>query len=253
MFEAKTGEIFIGFLYPNADICAEMGHYQRATSDMQEFYMAWQLQPEKLFSSSLIVPVMVIDDVEQALPMANALSKGGINVFEITLRTPAALDAIRAIGEAFPDALVGAGTVLTPEQYEQALAAGARFIVSPGATQRLLEHGQQGAIPLIPGVCSASEIMQAMDAGYRYLKFFPAEASGGAKALKALSAPLPNVRFCPTGGIDAHNLAAYLALDCVVGVGGSWMLPHASITAGNWPEITELTRDALTLARSLRA
>ncbi|PWI31783.1 keto-deoxy-phosphogluconate aldolase [Vibrio albus] len=210
--------------------------------------MNWTLSPQQVFATSPIVPVMVIKRVEDAVPLAKALSAGGINVFEITLRTDAALEAIQAIATALPDAMTGAGTVLTPNQYDAAVEAGAKFIISPGASTRLLEHAAKQSVPLIPGVSTATEIMNAMDLGYDHLKFFPAEASGGASALKAISAPLPQVSFCPTGGVNVNNLADYQALDCVKTVGGTWMIPAEAIDSQDWDRITELTKAALAAA-----
>lgn len=214
--------------------------------------MSWSLTPAQVFAASPLVPVMVIERVEQAVPMAQALLAGGIGVFEVTLRTPAALAAITAIRAALPDALVGAGTVLTPAQYDAAVAAGAQFVISPGFTPALLRHAQAGAAPLIPGVATPSEVMQALELGYDHLKFFPAEANGGAPALKAISAPLSQVRFCPTGGISPANLADYLALACVATVGGSWMLPGKPVNAGEWATVTALTAEAVAQVRALR-
>lgn len=213
--------------------------------------MTWQLQPDAVFAASPLMPVMVVDRPEQAVPLARALLAGGIDVFEVTLRTDAALAAITAIAEALPEALVGAGTVLTPEQYDAAVAAGARFVISPGCTPRLLQHAARGSAPLIPGVSTPSEIMQALELGYSRLKFFPAEANGGAAALKAMSAPLPQIRFCPTGGINPDNLTGYARLSCVATVGGSWMLPADAIAAGDWERVTRLSREAVTLLGEL--
>ncbi len=214
--------------------------------------MSWQIQPAAVFAASPVVPVMVIQRVEDAVPMAKALAAGGITVFEITLRTPAALDAIRAIAEALPETLVGAGTVLTPEQYDAVVAAGAKFVISPGYTRTLLEHAKKGSAPLIPGVATPSEIMTALELGYDHLKFFPAEANGGAPALKAIAAPLAQVKFCPTGGVSVKNVAEYVALGCVATVGGTWMLPVDAIEAGDWDQITALTKEAVALVNSLK-
>lgn len=214
--------------------------------------MSWQIQPAAVFAASPVVPVMVIQRVEDAVPMAKALAAGGITVFEITLRTPAALDAIRAIAEALPETLVGAGTVLTPEQYDAVVEAGAKFVISPGYTRTLLEHAKKGTAPLIPGVATPSEIMTALELGYDHLKFFPAEANGGAPALKAIAAPLAQVKFCPTGGVSVKNVAEYVALGCVATVGGTWMLPADAIDAGNWDQITALTKEAVALVNSLK-
>lgn len=209
----------------------------------------WNLSPATVFAASPLVPVMVINELEQALPMAEALLAGGIAVFEITLRTPVALAAIERIAKAMPEAMVGAGTIINAAQYDAAVAAGSRFVISPGMTPALLAHAAKGCAPLIPGVATPSEVMQALEAGYDHLKFFPAEANGGAKALAAISAPLAQVRFCPTGGVGPNNVANYLALKCVATVGGSWMLPAEAIKAGNWQEITRLTREAVALTQ----
>ena len=214
--------------------------------------MNWTLSPATVFAASPVVPVMVIDDLAHAVPMAKALAAGGITVFEITLRTPVALDAIRAIREAMPDALVGAGTILNPQQYDDAVAAGAQFIISPGFTDKLLAHAAANAVPLIPGVSTPSEVMTALDLGYTHLKFFPAEANGGAPALQAISAPLAQVKFCPTGGIGPKNVAAYLALKSVATVGGSWMIPADKVKAGDWAGITALSAEAVALINGLK-
>ena len=214
--------------------------------------MNWNLSPAAIFAASPLVPVMVIDDLEQAVPMTQALAAGGITVYEVTLRTPAALQAIKAIREALPDALVGAGTVLNPQQYDAAVEAGAQFVISPGFTTELLQHARKHAVPLIPGVATPSEIMTAYSLGYDHLKFFPAETNGGAPALKAISAPLPQIRFCPTGGISPKNVHDYLALSCVGTVGGSWMLPADALKQGDWQRVTQLSKEAVELVKSLR-
>jgi 2-dehydro-3-deoxyphosphogluconate aldolase/(4S)-4-hydroxy-2-oxoglutarate aldolase len=214
--------------------------------------MNWNLSPAAIFAASPLVPVMVIDDLNQAVPMTQALAAGGITVYEVTLRTPAALQAIKAIREALPDALVGAGTVLNPQQYDAAVEAGAQFVISPGCTAELLVHARQKAVPLIPGVATPSEIMAAYSLGYDHLKFFPAEANGGASALKAISAPLPQIRFCPTGGISPRNVHDYLALSCVGTVGGSWMLPADALKQDDWQRVTQLSKEAVELVKSLR-
>lgn len=215
--------------------------------------MSWILQPNEVFAASPVVPVMVIKDLKHALPMAKALAEGGINVFEITLRSDVALEAINIISEAMPDALVGAGTVLSAKQYDDALNAGAKFVISPGATTALLKHAAHGKYALIPGTATPSEMMAALALGYDHLKFFPAEANGGASALKAIAAPLTQLSFCPTGGITPKNVADYLALDCVKTVGGSWMIPNSAIESDNWQEVTRLTKEAVALVKSLRA
>lgn len=195
-----------------------------------------------------VVPVVTIDDADAAVPLARALLAGGIDVIEVTLRTPAAIEAIRRICAELPQVAAGAGTVLSKGQAEDAVAAGARFLVSPGLTPAVADAGLAAPVPLLPGVATASEAMEAAERGFTFLKFFPAEAIGGAAALKALAAPLSHLRFCPTGGIDAAKAAAYLALANVVCVGGSWMAPSDAVGAGDWGRITELSRAALRLA-----
>lgn len=214
--------------------------------------MSWSLSPATIFAASPIVPVMVIENLADAIPMTQALAAGGITVYEITLRTPVALDAIKLIRESLPEALVGAGTVLNPAQYDAAAKAGAQFVISPGATPNLLKYGDQHQIPLIPGIATASEIMAACELDYCHMKFFPAQANGGATMLKSLSAPLSHIRFCPTGGITAENVGDYLALDCVATVGGTWMLPAQAIKAQDWKTITQKSLEATTLVRHLR-
>jgi 2-dehydro-3-deoxyphosphogluconate aldolase/(4S)-4-hydroxy-2-oxoglutarate aldolase len=211
--------------------------------------MNWKLDPQDVFGASPIIPVMVIHHLDHAIPMAKALSAGGIDVFEITLRTDCALEAIGVIKQALPEAIVGAGTVITPTQYEQSIEAGAQFVLSPGQSVDLLKYGQSAEIPLIPGVSTPSEIMTTLSYGYRRMKFFPAEVLGGIKALSAISAPLPEIRFCPTGGINAGNVKDYLSLDCVETVGGTWMLAQTAIQAHDWSHITQLTRQALALLK----
>jgi 2-dehydro-3-deoxyphosphogluconate aldolase/(4S)-4-hydroxy-2-oxoglutarate aldolase len=195
-----------------------------------------------------VVPVVTIEDTASAVALARALKEGGIDVIEVTLRTPAALEAIRRIAAEMPDMLTGAGTVLSKAQAEDAIAAGAGFLVSPGLTPAVAEAGLAAPIPLLPGVATASEAMAAAERGFSFLKFFPAETIGGASALKALAAPLPHLRFCPTGGIDAAKAAAYLALPNVVCVGGSWMVPADALRVGDWGKIAAASRDAASLA-----
>ena len=193
---------------------------------------------------AVVVPVLTIDRVEQAVPLARALVAGGLNVLEITLRTPTALDAIREMVRGVPGAIVGAGTVLDPEQGARAMANGARFLVSPGMSPRLVEAAAAWPVPFLPGVATASEAMALADMGYRALKFFPAEPAGGTAALKALGAPLADLVFCPTGGIDAAKAPAYLALPNVAAVGGSWVAPAKAVAAGDWDAITGLAAEA---------
>lgn len=196
-----------------------------------------------------VVPVLTIEAADEGVEMARALARGGLDLIEVTLRTPTALDAIRRIRLEVPQARVGAGTVLDPEQGAEAMAAGARFIVSPGMTPRLIEAAQSWSVPFLPGAATASEAMALCDLGYRCLKFFPAEALGGAATLKALSAPLAHISFCPTGGIHADNARDYLALANVVAVGGSWVAPRKAVAEGDWGRVTKLAAEAAELRR----
>ena len=191
-----------------------------------------------------VIPVIRIERVADAVPLARALAKGGLPAIEITLRTPAALDAIRAAADEVPEAVVGAGTVLDARSYEAAVRAGARFIVSPGASSRLFDAAEASAVPLLPGAVTASEIMAAIERGYSLLKFFPAEQAGGAAYLKSLSSPLAGVKFCPTGGITTANARDYLKLPNVVCVGGSWVAPDDLMAQGRWQEIEALAKAA---------
>lgn len=193
-----------------------------------------------------IVPVLVIGDVKAARPLADALIAGGLPALEVTLRTPAALDAIKAMAEA-PGGHVGAGTLITPDDVRAAKAAGATFGVSPGATPELLAACEAEDLPLLPGAATASEAMALLARGYDMLKFFPAEASGGAPALKAIGAPLPQISFCPTGGVNPANARDYLNLPNVACAGGSWVAPSDLVKASRWDEIEALARDAASL------
>jgi 2-dehydro-3-deoxyphosphogluconate aldolase/(4S)-4-hydroxy-2-oxoglutarate aldolase len=190
-----------------------------------------------------VIPVLVIDDINHALPLAEALVAGGLPVLEVTLRTPCALEAI-AIMAQVDGAVVGAGTVLTPTQMEEARKAGARFAVSPGATPALIDAARLNDMPLLPGAQTCSEVMALLEQGYTVQKFFPAEAIGGVAALKSITGPLPQVTFCPTGGISATRAPDYLALPNVECVGGSWVAPASAMRAGHWEEITALARAA---------
>ncbi|MEN3159702.1 bifunctional 4-hydroxy-2-oxoglutarate aldolase/2-dehydro-3-deoxy-phosphogluconate aldolase [Alkalimonas sp. NCh-2] len=205
----------------------------------------WQLDPATLFAQGPVVPVIVINDLAEAVPMAKALVAGGLRVLEVTLRTPVAMDAIRLLSQEVPDAIVGAGTVTSSEQLQQVIAAGARFAISPGMTRELLQAGKDSVIPLIPGIASISELMEGLALGYTHFKFFPAEAAGGVKTLKSIHGPFSEVRFCPTGGINEKNFLEYLALPNVVCVGGSWVLPADAIAAGDWQRVTTLCQEAL--------
>lgn len=195
-----------------------------------------------------IVPVLVVKDAARAAPLARALVAGGLPALEVTLRTPAALDAIAQMAQV-AGGIVGAGTLLTPEDVRNAKAAGAQFGVSPGATDRLLDAARDHDLPLLPGAATATEAMALLDRGYTVQKFFPAEAAGGARALAAIGAPIPQVRFCPTGGITPANARDYLALPNVICAGGSWVAPGAAVEAGDWDTVTALARDAAKLGR----
>jgi 2-dehydro-3-deoxyphosphogluconate aldolase/(4S)-4-hydroxy-2-oxoglutarate aldolase len=196
-----------------------------------------------------VIPVITIDDLATALPLAEALLEGGLPVLEITLRTPAALPAITAIRQRFPDAVVGAGTIIDKRSIEQARDAGAQFLVSPGATEAVLTAAAAHQVPLLPGASTASEVMRLLEHGITNMKFFPAEAVGGLAMLKSLAAPLPQALFCPTGGITLEKAPAYLALPNVACVGGSWMLKPELLKAGRWQEIRTLAREAALLVR----
>jgi len=204
-----------------------------------------------LLAGTVVVPVLVLDSVDTGVLLARALVAGGLAVLEITLRTPAALEVIRAIGHEIEGVVVGAGTVLDPEQYRAAERAGARFVVAPGATERLLAHAEAGETPFLPGAATSSEIMTLLERGYSCMKFFPAEPAGGIGYLKAIAAPLPAARFCPTGGIDAGSAPRYLALPNVLCVGGSWVVPGDAMAARDWPRITALARAAAALGRAM--
>ncbi|MGI9286379.1 MAG: bifunctional 4-hydroxy-2-oxoglutarate aldolase/2-dehydro-3-deoxy-phosphogluconate aldolase [Pseudomonadales bacterium] len=194
-----------------------------------------------------VIPVLVIENLVHAVPLARALYQGGLPVLEITLRTPVALDAIRAIKTAVPDAIVGAGTVITADDISDCGAAGAQFMVSPGATPALLGAAAAQATPLLPGVASASEAMQLLEHGISYMKFFPADAAGGTAFLKSLAGPLPQITFCPTGGINLEKAGEYLALPNVVCVGGSWMAAPTLVNNEDWTKIETLARQAAAL------
>lgn len=193
---------------------------------------------EEILALAPVVPVVVIDDVAHAVPLARALVRGGLPAIEITLRTPAALEAIRAIAGDVAEAVIGVGTVLEAAQLAAARKAGARFAVSPGATSRLLDAAAGEGLPLLPGIATASEAMALIERGARFAKFFPAEPAGGAAYLSALASPLPQLKFCPTGGITAEIAPRYLKLSNVVCVGGSWMVGRDRIAAGDWAAIT---------------
>ncbi len=196
---------------------------------------------------SPIVPVVVIEDIKDAVPLAQSLIEGGIPIIEVTLRSSCALEAIELIAKNVPKMRVGVGTILNPTQLEQAQNRGAEFLISPGLTIKLLEHAKKKDMPLIPGVSSSSEVMQALELGYNALKFFPAEYCGGVKLLNAFNGPFKGVKFCPTGGISADNMRSYLNLENVLCVGGSWLTPKNLIQNKEWDKVTEICKRALAL------
>ncbi len=196
---------------------------------------------------SPIIPVVVIENIKDAVPLAQSLVEGGIQIIEVTLRSSCALEAIELIAKNVPKMHVGAGTILNPTQLEQAQNRGAEFLISPGLTIKLLEHAKKKDMPLIPGVSSSSEVMQALELGYNALKFFPAEYCGGVKLLNAFNGPFKGVKFCPTGGISIDNMHSYLNLENVLCVGGSWLTPKNLIQNKEWDKITEICKRSLAL------
>lgn len=204
---------------------------------------------DRLFAGAPVIPVLVIEDAEQAVPLAKALVAGGLPVLEITLRSAAALEAIRRIAQGVPEAIVGAGTVLNPAQFAAAQLAGARFVIAPGGTDSLYAAAKDTGLTFVPAVATASEIMRALDHGFSRLKFFPAESSGGMAALKSFAGPFPAVKFCPTGGVSEANLAAYSALPNVFAAGGSWLAPKEKVAAGDWAGITAIAKKAVATAK----
>jgi 2-dehydro-3-deoxyphosphogluconate aldolase/(4S)-4-hydroxy-2-oxoglutarate aldolase len=203
-----------------------------------------QAAVEAILNKAPVVPVMVIDDVAKAVPLARALVAGGLPVLEITLRTAAAIDAMKVIMAEVEGAIVGAGTVLTRAQFQQCADMGCAFAVSPGASEKLLEAAADFAMPLLPGAVTASEVMTLLEHGYRLQKFFPAEPAGGTAYLSSLSAPIPQVKFCPTGGITPDSAPSYLKLSNVITVGGSWMAPKSMVQANDWAGIEALAKAA---------
>ncbi|MFM9589800.1 bifunctional 4-hydroxy-2-oxoglutarate aldolase/2-dehydro-3-deoxy-phosphogluconate aldolase [Streptomyces scabiei] len=191
-----------------------------------------------------VLPVVVVDDPADAVPLARALVAGGLPAIEVTLRTPGALDAVRAVSAEVPGAVVGVGTVITPAQVTESVAAGGRFLVSPGWTDMLLRAMRASGVPFLPGVSTASEVVALLERGVREMKFFPAEAAGGTTYLRSLAGPLPQARFCPTGGVGPDNAPEYLALPNVGCVGGTWMLPPDALAARDWARIERLAREA---------
>jgi 2-dehydro-3-deoxyphosphogluconate aldolase / (4S)-4-hydroxy-2-oxoglutarate aldolase len=207
---------------------------------------------EDILSVAPLVPVVTIERVEDGVPLAHALVAGGLRALEVTLRTPAAPAAARAITDALPEAIVGIGTVMSPHDLETVRGLGGRFAVSPGATPELLDAAAGGDLPLVPGVQTPSDVMAALARGFDMVKFFPAIPAGGIAALKALAGPFPQVRFCPTGGIGAENFIEWLKLPNVASVGGSWLAPAADIRAADWPAITARARRAVEMLGQVR-
>ncbi len=203
---------------------------------------------DELMTTGPMIPVLTIERLEDAAPLAHALTQGGLRPLEVTLRTDCALEAIAIIAREVPDAIVGAGTVLNAGDFDRAIRAGARFVVSPGLTDPLIAAARSNGVPFLPGVATAGEIMRGLDAGLTRFKFFPAESSGGVAALKALNGPLPHCRFCPTGGVTAQTAPAWLDLPNVLCVGGAWVAPVEAIRAGDWPRITAFAATAAQLS-----
>ena len=202
-----------------------------------------------LFGQATIIPVLTIERLEDAVPLARALVAGGVHVLEVTLRTPVAIESAKAIMADVPEAVVGIGTILNADDLARAKGIGARFGISPGATPDLLKAAAASGLPFAPGIATASELMLALAHGFNLVKFFPAEQSGGIKALRALAGPFPDVRFCPTGGIGEANAASWLAEPNVVAVGGSWLCPAADIRSGNWAGITAICNRTMKLLK----
>jgi 2-dehydro-3-deoxyphosphogluconate aldolase/(4S)-4-hydroxy-2-oxoglutarate aldolase len=201
-----------------------------------------------LLAGNPVIPVITLDRVDDAVPLAQALVAGGLKVLEVTLRTEAAIEGIKEIIKHVPQAIVGTGTVCTEQQIKLSEDIGCQFMISPGATETLLQAAQKLSVPFLPGVSSVSELMRGLEYGYRDFKFFPAEAAGGAPILKAMAGPFGDVKFCPTGGIGLHNVMAYLSLPNVLCVGGSWIAQPKLIKDKKWTEIEQLAREAVALA-----
>lgn len=205
----------------------------------------WKKSAEEILTTSPVVPVIVINDVKDAVPLAKALIAGGVRTLEVTLRTACALEAIKTIMEEVPEAIVGAGTVTTVEQFRKVSELGVEFIITPGLTASLLKEAVAGDIPVIPGIATLGELMTGAEAGLTCFKFFPAEINGGVAALKVFAGPMPDVKFCPTGGISLKNYRDYLALKNVLCVGGSWFVPTEAIEQGDFATITRMAKEAV--------
>jgi len=209
------------------------------------------MTPLELMRLGPVIPVIVIDDLTKAVPLAEALVAGGVRVLEVTMRTPVALDAIRAIAKAVEGAIIGVGTITRPEDFERAITAGAHFGVSPGLTPSLVEAARACGLPMLPGVMTPSDAIAARAAGFTELKLFPAQQAGGIGMIKAMGGPFPDVTFCPTGGVTAASAPDFLALPNVGCVGGSWLTPKDAVAAGDWRMITALAREAAALRASV--
>ena len=209
------------------------------------------MQIKDILNAGPVIPVIVLKELSHAVPLAKALIAGGVRVLEVTLRTPIALDAVRAIKEAVPQAIVGVGTVTTAKQIQSCMDAGAQFAVSPASSMWLLDAVKDYGLPFLPGVMTPSEVLVARESGFTDLKFFPAQDAGGAPMVRALGSVFPDIRFCPTGGIIPANVREYLALPNVACVGGSWMAPQVLIDSGDWSAIEQLARDSTTMRQGL--
>ena len=206
----------------------------------------------KIIENCGVIPVVVLEDAANAVPLAKSLLAGGINICEITFRTAAAEEAIRQIALNVPDMIVGAGTVITKEQAKAAIDAGAKFIVSPGSDLEVIRYAKELGVYMLPGAVTPTEVMQLIKEDIKVVKFFPAENYGGLKTIKAISAPFPNIKFVPTGGVSLSNLTAYLEFDKIAAVGGSWLCTKDLITNGKWDEITKLSKEAMDIFRTVR-
>ncbi|MEH6559175.1 MAG: bifunctional 4-hydroxy-2-oxoglutarate aldolase/2-dehydro-3-deoxy-phosphogluconate aldolase [Oceanicoccus sp.] len=209
------------------------------------------LKIEEIMTASAVIPVIVIEDIHKAIPLAQALVNGGLQVLEVTLRSDCALQAITEIKQAVPNAIVGAGTVITASDYSNAVAAGSEFLVSPGSTPALIDIAMDSEVPLLPGISTPSEAMTLLERGIHHMKFFPAQAAGGIPMLKSLAGPFPQLKFCPTGGINETLAPGYLALDNVLCIGGSWMLDKELIDNSDWAAIERKARVAASLSSHL--
>jgi len=222
----------------------------RSNSEQTMAHYSRDGETASIMALAPVIPVLTVSSVEDGLAQAKALVAGGLTAIEVTLRTPSALAAIKAIAREVPDAVVGAGSIVSADQIDDAVAAGARFLVSPGASPELARAAAASPVPFLPGCATASEAMALRDLGFRALKLFPAEAVGGAKLIASLAAPLPDLRFCPTGGIDLGKAPDYLKLPNVACVGGSWMLPKDALARGDYALVEKLAKEAARLART---